>query len=1313
MRVLCFSCARDTAKRAAAVILMCAVCGILLSGCAQWERWKSGVLKNVFGASEDVPDFGITFDLEGDHALIGVGMGETAVRHKRWKARVTMTGPSLDPGDKFRILAQVDLLDKDIMRIVRKSKSRELYMVAVISPLYDERGHFRQFTNIQSSCLLTPTGLPIETLQENLPSRFKKNHFSTPWEIVVKTLPSEAAQGTRLVFSGESRVPRNLPAGHYRMALEFGAMIDGQPIKLELLPYLGPILLNEPEARDEFFTANAIEKTKIRMLHSPVVKIGRPEPPHMPWTLFGGVLTHGPRGIVSNQDQAHFAINYSGLRYGRIIIPMNDERGRPVTYRLEPDFPTQNENQELFEKTMFYGNIETVLSHIELDPVKLKYDSGYLEVTVTAPSGRQYATGRAPFRAASAYGATTNDDRFNFVFTEYGHHRIDMKGVIRDINGNVYSGGGAYDVWVAQPLSMSTSSKPGMPYLVGSKYSPRVAVHPGVPAIMEYNVRLHRNSSRQDVKVWRHHGIANRFGYYFPRQDFEPMEFDAPGEYIAEVTATYRDDQGVLWMGAQTSAGVVAAPDSDITVHGDRMAVQSRPFDPDAPLDFSPRYELKASGYAGTPEINDMTMTQVRMGFPYNRHDMLFFSPSLLWNVGEVYPLFSFSTSEKALEREVLKRFPRFEKFIKSRFNETIEDAAACWGRVFAVDTCRFLLLDMMDASLHKAADNLPVMSMGRGGLHPHAFQESAEILNYYYSASIKPGLLSRYVVSDSTNSTGYWVVTPNYFGRQFGAGEAGDIRGDIYRFMGGVVYRNLKTGENKYGIYHAGGVVDDPRDENNRIEEALKSPIVKAGGKWYDIIPGMSPEQGALFETGDRIAGGGFVIPSIEADVDFRFVDPSGKTLVENVRTNTFGLFTLFKEKYILEKPGVYRVYANVRAGGKQGGSLGKPDSWYQVYVVEKNSPYEIEFDLPRVARFDITDALEIRGELPRDWAHGKLYYTVVSPGIVYSDGDLPLDGRRFKYRYIPLHASVFSPTLEIYDIVNNRPGGADTVVMSFFADGVSHSGRRITAGAEILVRGDRVFYDRGRITRGPLLKIKPAAMYRGFSIDTTPYAYTLKDIPSIGDPEQRVQTKCGSCHSSISGGRTFGEWKRIVNWHMDRNDLWLRDYNRRSLVNALLAVYPPPDSPAWRKEKALLERGEALYNHRCLSCHPSEPALDRSRSRKGWENILLRHEYWEKKWQARKGREYRIYHSGDEKKILFDYLNLVAGSEAALPAADHSHPRAQFQRMCFDCHATTLGTYDWKKADLRFLEKHVENKFEPKRRKQAARIMNYLLNR
>jgi cytochrome c5 len=181
-----------------------------------------------------------------------------------------------------------------------------------------------------------------------------------------------------------------------------------------------------------------------------------------------------------------------------------------------------------------------------------------------------------------------------------------------------------------------------------------------------------------------------------------------------------------------------------------------------------------------------------------------------------------------------------------------------------------------------------------------------------------------------------------------------------------------------------------------------------------------------------------------------------------------------------------------------------------------------------------------------------------------------------------------------------------------------------------------------------------------------------------------------------------------------MDRNDLWLRDYNRRGLVEALSKTYPAEKTKQAKAEAEIVRKGERLFNKRCMWCHPKEPTLDRSRSLKGWENIAARHEYWEAKWKkgnklfARKGK--KVFANENEKKALVEYLNLVAGAEAALPDRDPSDLRLMFQRLCFDCHATTLGVYDWKKADRKFLDAHAANKFRGSQISKAKKVISYL---
>jgi hypothetical protein len=60
----------------------------------------------------------------------------------------------------------------------------------------------------------------------------------------------------------------------------------------------------------------------------------------------------------------------------------------------------------------------------------------------------------------------------------------------------------------------------------------------------------------------------------------------------------------------------------------------------------------------------------------------------------------------------------------------------------------------------------------------------------YYYGAAARPGFVARFVVGETLVRAPYWPVSPNAFGGQINASVNGDMPGDIYRLLGGVVLR-------------------------------------------------------------------------------------------------------------------------------------------------------------------------------------------------------------------------------------------------------------------------------------------------------------------------------------------------------------------------------------------------------------------------------------------------------------------------------------------------------------------------------------------
>jgi hypothetical protein len=73
-------------------------------------------------------------------------------------------------------------------------------------------------------------------------------------------------------------------------------------------------------------------------------------------------------------------------------------------------------------------------------------------------------------------------------------------------------------------------------------------------------------------------------------------------------------------------------------------------------------------------------------------------------------------------------------------------------------------------------------------GYSPHMFPEYITDWEYYYGAAARPGFVSRFVVGETAIRAPYWSVSPNAFGGQINASSNGDMPGDIYRLIGGVV---------------------------------------------------------------------------------------------------------------------------------------------------------------------------------------------------------------------------------------------------------------------------------------------------------------------------------------------------------------------------------------------------------------------------------------------------------------------------------------------------------------------------------------------
>ena len=99
-----------------------------------------------------------------------------------------------------------------------------------------------------------------------------------------------------------------------------------------------------------------------------------------------------------------------------------------------------------------------------------------------------------------------------------------------------------------------------MPYPVGSSYGRDTQFNPAVPAdVPGHGHACIRTPIPRSVKTLSYAGKATAAGLFGAAQGMKSFPLDAPGEYHAQVLATYTDAEGHLWVSTMRHAGVVYA----------------------------------------------------------------------------------------------------------------------------------------------------------------------------------------------------------------------------------------------------------------------------------------------------------------------------------------------------------------------------------------------------------------------------------------------------------------------------------------------------------------------------------------------------------------------------------------------------------------------------------------------------------------------------------------------------------------------------------------------------------------------------------
>lgn len=877
--------------------------------------------------------------------------------------------------------------------------------------VFDPKGKQERANPVFMSSFMTPTGMPIERRAPNY------DHTATQaiplggiefgeWS---KSSPT-SLDGT---WSAQLQIPATVPDGVY--SLVFEPSVDDITTSQS---YFDGVF---PQYFDTIFS----------LASTTLVTIGDPEPGRLSWVLALNEFSDGSRGIVALEDRAVVGIaGRQTANTSTFILPRHESTtGAPLVYRLEPFVPL-----------IGAGN----RSWITPPTVDFAFPSGSLSVQVIQPDGTVVDLGSAPFaqpfvqqpagptgntmdpgnHVGPYFGLTTGTGQFDFSFTQYGRHRIEMRGSIDDVDGNTYTGGGTYELFIARRLDLETGTFAGTPFEVNDAFAPSVIVQPGVEA----DVRIEINHYPESDPARRVHrvieGRSNRYGYFHPNPGNE-FVFTAPGEYRVDITASHRDEEGVLWMGSESWASVAETPNSSLIARGQRNRNCSNG-------NLDQWVVATQDNICGT-----------HLPFPYHTGD-------IAWSMDtDVDPFF---TALFPAVR-VLDTGGQFAEMLRARFGP---------GSRFWDD----------DLEKQIAIGEIPLVSSTTKGIAgPLLLDDPETHVSYFYSTAARPGVRVRDMVSEGENQESYWRFEGRYFD-QNGVGTNGDQPNDFKFQFGGAVYRAPAEDFFYYGAYGSLWVGLPKNDlTGTRVMPPFQGnaggpsggPIMTLKGEDIDMFfhpTGTRP--GSILEVGQTVSLSGQIAPTLPSQVSITVTSPSNQVTQISGQANKVGYYFDPEAQFRALEPGIWTVKINVwhdgltSAGPTQapfpkGAVLGASAGEFTFYVVETGAPPLTIIGPEQASLRPASGAVPFTAVVPEGWVDVSLQQTTVMPGFLLEQGTVT----GLVYHYDAPSLAVDFPNLDLRD----REGmtASDMITISLFLSGKDANGKTVHRARQLLLQGER----------------------------------------------------------------------------------------------------------------------------------------------------------------------------------------------------------------------------------------------------------------
>jgi Zn-dependent metalloprotease len=623
---------------------------------------------------------------------------------------------------------------------------------------------------------------------------------------------------------------------------------------------------------------------------------------------------------------------------------------------------------------------------------------GQISVRIAGPDRSVVDLGTAAFVAKGTNGPTTKQSAFTAWKPQaYGRFTVTATGWIADTQGRRYYGGGTYQFWIAKRMTLATATFQGMPYPVGSTYGRDIQFNPAVAADVQVVASLYVGSDPNTVRSITYSGKASPAGLFGAAQGMVSFPLDAAGEYHAKVTATYTDADGHLWVSTMRHAGVVYSEPSPVIARGKKLVVGNQRVD---------RGDTRSEGWVDA----DGTQHLVHIGFPYNSGDVLLIA-SEGQSANKIEPVLTYQMA----------------------------------GDTSAWDT----KLDGVGTT------NLRIRTSN--GYSPHMFPEYITDLEYYYASAPRPGFMGRFIVADSVSRAPYWAVSPNSFGGQIGASPNGDAPGDIYRLLGGVVLRRQGQAP-MYAGYISSAFLLAKGTSNNRVvaagAEDLNGPL---GDKARFFLVGLRP--GTAYEVGSTFRPALQIDPILPISIHFVLTYPDGRRQVADGVGDRFGSFA-GPTAWPLDVPGVYKYQVTANWNGFAGRMPGLPDSGGEFFVYSKTRPAGstgLRIDGASQRTYSASTGTTVSGSSTA----GTVRYTLITPGAVIEQGELPVKAGRFSYVFDPaaVHAKV--PLYDITSITTGKPQIGRVIHLTFFSQETGTGGSFFDV-SRVILRGTTVLTSR-----------------------------------------------------------------------------------------------------------------------------------------------------------------------------------------------------------------------------------------------------------